>query len=62
MFIEAFATRLAMECAIEITDSQSDKESLKDDYDRAISEAKRIGAIEKEAEQFPEDSWLAARR
>ena len=62
LFIDAFATRLAMECAIEITNSQADKESLKDDYDRAISEAKRIGAIEKEADQFPEDSWLAARR
>lgn len=62
LFIEAFAARLAMECAKEISDSMGDKESLKDDYKAAIAEAKNMGAIEKEAEQFPEDSWLSARR
>lgn len=62
LFIEAFAAKLALECATEITDSTTDKESLKDDFKAAIAEAKTIGAIEKEAEQFPEDSWLSARR
>jgi len=62
LFIEAFACKLALEAAKEITDSNGDKESIKDDYKEAIAEAKRIGSIEKAAEEFPEDSWLAARR
>jgi hypothetical protein len=62
LFAEAFAGRLAMECAKEITDSTSDKESVKDDYKTDIAEARRVGAIEKAAQEFPEDPWLAARR
>lgn len=62
LFAEAFAGRLALECAKEITDNTSDKESVKDDYKTDIAEARRVGAIEKEAQEFPEDPWLAARR
>ena len=61
LFVEAFAGRLALECAKEITDSTSDKESVKDDYKADIAEARRVGAIEKAAQEFPEDPWLAAR-
>ena len=45
----------------ELTGSTSEKDSIKEDYDKAIAEAKRINAIEKEAQEFPEDSWLNAR-
>ena len=63
LFIEAFAGRLASQCYTEIKDSSTtDKESVKDDYKADIAEAKRVGAIEKEAQEFPEDEWLAARR
>lgn len=62
LFIEAFAAKLAMECAKEITDSTTDKESLKDDFKTAIAEAKNVGFIEKEAVAIPEDPWLSARR
>ena len=62
LFIEAFAAKLAMECAKEVTDSTTDKESLKDDFKTAIAEAKNVGFIEKEAVAIPEDPWLSARR
>ena len=62
LFVEAFAGRLALECAKEITDSNSDKDSIKKDYQDDIAEARRVGAIEKGSQEFPEDEWLAARR
>jgi len=61
LFIEAFAAKLALECCEEITQSSSKKESLKSDYDFAINQAKRIGAIEKPAFVFAEDDWINAR-
>lgn len=62
LFIEAFACKLALEIAEDITDSAGKKESVKDDYQRAIAEARMTGAIEKEAQEIPEDPWLTARR
>lgn len=63
LFVEALAAKLALECAIEIKDaSVTDFSKIEDSYSKAISEARMIGAIEKPAEEFPEDSWLAARR
>jgi hypothetical protein len=62
LFIEAFACRLALQACEEITGSNSRKESIKADYDMAIAEARRLGAVEKPAQEFPEDSWISARR
>ena len=61
LFIEALECKLAMVTCKELTGSTSEKDSIKEDYDKAIAEAKRINAIEKEAQEFPEDSWLNAR-
>lgn len=61
LFVEAFASKLAVETCQEITQSNGKKEGAQRDYDFAINEAKRVGAIEKEAQEFPEDSWLNAR-
>lgn len=61
LFAEALACRLALETCEQITGSTSKKESIKDDYKEAIAEAKRIGAIEKEAQTFPDDDWLNSR-
>lgn len=61
LFAEAVACKLAMETCKEITGSTSAKQDAKDDYDRAIAEAKRVGAIEEPAKEFPEDPWLLAR-
>lgn len=62
LFIEVFECKLAMVTCEEITGSTSKKESIKDDYKKAIAEARLVGAIEKEAQEFPEDSWISARR
>ena len=63
LFSEALAAKLALECAIEIKDAAvTDFAKIEDSYDRAVSEARMVGAIEKEAQEFPEDPWLAARR
>jgi hypothetical protein len=63
LFVEALAAKLALECAVEIKDaSVTDFSKIEDSYKTAISEARMLGAIEKPAEEFPEDSWLAARR
>ena len=61
LFIEAFASKLAVECCQEITGSTSRKQDAKDDYSFAINEENRIGSIEKPAAESPEDSWLNAR-
>lgn len=61
LFDEAFASLLAYETCLEITGSTGRKDSALNDYNLAIAEAKRIGAIEKESDEFPEDSWLDAR-
>lgn len=61
LFVESFACRLAVETVKEIADSTTDKESLKDDYKTSIAEAKMRGAIEKGAQEFPDDDWILAR-
>lgn len=61
LFREALASRIAMELAEEITQSNSKKEAAEFDYKRAISEAKRTNAIERIAQQPPEDTWVTVR-
>ena len=61
LFIEAFACKLALETCEEIKQSASKKASINSDYKDAIAEARRVGAIEKPAQEFPEDSWVNAR-
>jgi hypothetical protein len=61
LFIEAFACRLALQCCEEITQSTSKIDSVQRQYSDAIAEAKRLGAIEKGAQDFPEDDWVMAR-
>lgn len=62
LFIEALASKLAMETCWEVTQSNSRKQDAKDDYKAAIAAAKAEGAVEKPAQGFPEDEWVAARR
>lgn len=62
LFVEAFACKLALETCQEITQSTSKKSDLKQDYVFAISEARRVGAIEKGVIDFPEDDFITAMR
>lgn len=61
LFVEAFACRLAKQCCKEITGSTSAVKDLEAQHDIAVAEARRIDAIEKPADEFPEDEWLTAR-
>lgn len=60
-FIDVLECKLAQVCCKEITGSHSNAAGIRIDYDDAIAEAKKAGAFEKEAQEFLEDSWLAAR-
>lgn len=61
LFQEAFACKLADQCSIEIVQSSAFKDQINKDYEMAIKEAMRVGAIEKEAQNFPEDEWITIR-
>lgn len=62
LFVEALASKIAFECCEEITGNTTKKNRAEKDLDTAISEAERIGAIEKAPEEFPEDDYITARR
>lgn len=61
LFAEALACKMAIEMCEELTQSNSKKESLKDDYKLAVREARRTNAIERIAQQPPEDEWVTVR-
>lgn len=61
LFIEAFECKLAFVACKDVTGSTELKESLDRDYKDAIAEAKKFGAIEKPAAEFPDDSWINSR-
>jgi hypothetical protein len=60
-FVEAFASRLAYECAEAITQSSTKKQEAFEDYKVAIRSAKLVDAIENPPEPLPDDSWLLSR-
>lgn len=61
LFREALSTKLALELCEEITQSNTKKDVLKDDFRLAIADAKKSGAIAKIPVQPPEDPWLTCR-
>lgn len=61
LFVQAFECALAMAMSKEITASDTTKQDVKADFKMSIDTAKATGAIEKEAEDFTLDGWLAAR-
>lgn len=61
LFAETLSLFIAMRTCEEITQSTSKMAAVKIDFNDAVEEAKKIGAIEKEAQEFPEDEWLTAR-
>lgn len=61
-FVDALAAMIADETCIEITGGGAKKAQARADRDEAISEGYRTGAIEKEAQDAPEDDWISVRR
>ena len=60
-FTEAFACRLAVESCEKLTQSNSKKDALKQEYADAIRMAVRADAIENPNEPLPDNSWVLSR-
>lgn len=60
-FIESLACKLAWHTCEDITQSNQKKADILNEYTLAIREARRTNAIEKIAEEPPEDTWVTAR-
>lgn len=61
LFRESLAARLALELCEEITQSNTKKAELKNDYKLAIAEARRTNAIENVPAVAAEDTWISER-
>jgi len=60
-FVEAFATKLAMELTYEITQSDQKFQILQQEFLRSIVQARSAGAFELPPVDSAEDDWLLAR-
>lgn len=61
LFDEALACRIALQLCEMKTQSNPKLENIKQQYKDAISEARRINAIEKISAEMPEDTWITVR-
>lgn len=60
-FVEAFACKLAMELAEDLTQSNQKRDLAQQEYRFALMQAVRSGAIEQPAQDLPDNSWLLSR-
>lgn len=61
LFVEAFACRLAIEACETLSNSNTKKQMLWDEYLQAMRAARRANAIERPAVATSEDTWLESR-
>lgn len=61
LFREALSAKLALELCEELTQSNTKKDSLKDDYEKALRAAKRSNAMQRVSGEPPEDTWVTVR-
>jgi len=61
LFVQVLAARLAFEACERLTNSNTKKQMLADDYAQALKTARRANAVERPAARLAEDTWLAAR-
>lgn len=62
LFREMLACTIGLELCESLTQSNSKKEGLREDYRLASNKAKRANAIERIAQQPPEDEWVTVRQ
>lgn len=60
-FTQAFAARLAIKLAETLTQSNTKKESVINDFNMAISQAIRSNAIELPPQKLADDEWILSR-
>jgi hypothetical protein len=61
LFVTTFADRLALEVCEQITNSNTKKQAITEDYKRSLAQAMRTSAIEKPPALIGDDSWVMAR-
>jgi hypothetical protein len=61
LFREALATQMAYEMCEQITQSNTKKQVLSQDYDVTIRRARKANAIERQAKRSATDSWITCR-
>lgn len=61
LFVEALACKMAWHMCEQITQSNTKKEALKQEYKDVMSEARRANAFEKIVDDQPVDTWISAR-
>lgn len=59
-FVEAFALDLAAACAKEVTGSEGDVQSIRQELRDVLNEAKNTNAIEEDPQVAVQDDWLDA--
>lgn len=62
LFVESFACKIAWHLCEAITQSNTKKDSVLNEYKMAIAEARRMNAIELGVLKQPVDEWLTARQ
>lgn len=60
-FRSALAARIALQTCEKITQSNTKMGTARDSYKEAISEARRSNALQRLADEPPEDDWITAR-
>lgn len=60
-FVDAVASRLAIELCEPLTQSTTKKKMLADEYDDSLTRAKRADGQENPPAEYEEDSWIEAR-
>lgn len=61
MFVEAFACRLAMEMAEDLTQSNTKRELAQAEYMAALRAAIRANSVEQPPQAMPDNEWLLSR-
>ena len=61
MFVDALACKIAWHICERMTQSNSKKEALQAEYAQAISDARKVNALEIGVQTQPVDEWLLSR-
>jgi hypothetical protein len=61
LFIDAAACRLAFELCEALTQSNTKKDALSQEYEDSLTRARRVDGQENPPQQYEEDDWIAVR-
>tara|TARA_R110000803_G_scaffold124079_1_gene191901 strand:- start:11830 stop:12408 length:579 start_codon:yes stop_codon:yes gene_type:complete len=61
LFVELLASRIAVEIAEKVTQSNTKKADAQQQYKEVKAEARKVNAFERPAQELPTDPWIASR-